>query len=202
LSEANELTPTGTNAPKRGPGRPRKNPETEINLLKKELATLRNERAELQAAKREPTLAPIPPASEERHPGTYVQVGIDASEAPIMGKVRWTKEWIARTYPAAVFTPDRSITISPHGVSYHLGAGIEVSVPQIVKDIYDDVRKAERDHTIRYRTLSATEDGELAARANEMPGTKQWSRLYRAGYGLQVRPPEGNTPVEAEQPAK
>jgi hypothetical protein len=202
LSEANELTPTGTNAPKRGPGRPRKNPVTELDLMKKELAALRAERAELIAAKREPTLAPIPAASDERRPGSYFQVGVDASDAPIMGKIRWTKEWIARTYPAATWTPDRSITISPHGVRYDLGAGIEVTLPQIVKDIYDDVRRAERDHTIRYRTLSAVEDAELAAKANEMPGTKQWSRLYRAGYGLQVRPPEGNTPVEAEQPAK
>lgn len=149
------------------------------------------------AEKREATLTIIPLASEEVRPGTYVQVGVDATNGPIMGKVRWTRDWITKTYPAVTFTPARSMHVAPHGVGYDLGAEMEVTVPQIVKDIYDDVRRQESDHNIRYRTLSATEDSELAAKANEQPGTKQWSRLYRAGYGLAVRPPEGPTPVEA-----
>lgn len=193
MTLANELTPDGTNAPKRKPGRPR-NPRPEDALLAKiaELeAMLRTERS----SERQTILATIPVASEENHPGTYVQVGVDASGTPLMGKVRWNREWIARTYPKVTFTPAQNLRVAPHGVSYDLAAEREITVPQIVKDLYDQVRKEQADHNIRYRTLTASEDSELAIAANEQPGTKQWSRLYRAGYGLQVRVPEA-TPVE------
>jgi hypothetical protein len=194
LTLANELTPAGTNAPKRKPGRPRK-PNPELEALQAKIAelqaTIRNERTE----RREATLEVIPTASETQRPGTYVQSGIDASGTPIMGKVRWNREWIKRTYASVTFTPMRSMRVSPHGVSYDLAADYETTVPQIVKDLYDDVRRQEQDHRIRYRTLSATEDAELAAAANQNPGTKQWSRLYIAGYGLQVKMPEA-APVE------
>lgn len=194
MSEEYEPTPEGTNAPKRKPGRPRKaNPE--VDALKALVASL-EKALKSERVEREPTLAPVPQASEEIRPGTYVRVGTDATNAPIMGKVRWTREWIARTYPAVTFTPARSMVVAPHGISYNLGAEIEVTVPQIVKDIYDDVRKQEQDHNIRYRTLAASEDAELAVRANEMPGTKQWSRLYKAGYGLGVRVPEAEQQAE------
>ena len=38
-----------------------------------------------------------------------------------------------------------------------------------------------------FRPWSAAEDADLSARAAEMPGTQQWSRLARIGHGLQVR---------------
>lgn len=197
MSEANEPTPIGTNAPKRGPGRPKKivavtsdplDRTSEVEQLRAEIAWLKS------VAQQQATLTVIPVASEELRPGSYVQVGIDATNAPILGKVRWNRSWIERTYPMVTFTPARSMRVAPHGVAYDLGGDIEVTVPQIVKDIYDEVRRGEAEHNIRYRTLSATEDSELAAKANEMPGTKQWSRLYRAGYGLQVS--VADAPVE------
>lgn len=198
MSESPELTPVGPNAPvKRRPGRPRKvNPE--IEALQAQIRALKAALSE--TAERPVILATLPAASEELRPGSYFQVGVDASGTPLMGKIRWTREWIARTYPPVTFTPARSMRVAPHGISYDLGAEIEVTVPQIVKDIYDDVRKAEADHNIRYRTLSPGEDAELAVRANDQPGTKQWSRLYRAGYGLGVRLPEVETPPGAEPP--
>lgn len=196
MSEANEPTPVGTTAPKRKPGRPR-NPDPAIEALQAQIAMLLKQNEMYQEAilaeranKQLPTLATIPEATETLRPGTYVQVGIDASGTPIMGKVRWTRDWIERTYPHVTFTPARSMRVAPHGIAYDLAADYEVTVPQIVKDLYDDVRRQEADSNYRYRPLAAAEDAELAVKANELPGTKQWSRLYRAGYGLQVRIPE------------
>lgn len=200
LSEAHELTPEGTNAPKRKPGRPR-NVNPEIESLKMQLTLLLRQNEMLQETviaertnKQLPTLATVPEATEALRPGTYVQVGIDASGTPIMGKVRWTREWITKTYPQVTFTPTRSMRVAPHGIAYDLAAEYEITVPQIVKDLYDDVRRQEADHNYRYRPLAAAEDADLAVKANELPGTKQWSRLYRAGYGLQVRMPEPEQP--------
>jgi len=140
--------------------------------------------------KQEATLAPIPEASPELPPGTYHQVGVDAAGAPIMGKVRWTRSIIEQTYLPVTFTPMRSMVVAPHGISWSIAAGVEVTVPGIVKNIYDEVLKGEVDQRARLRPIDPQEAYAIAARAAEAPGTKQWSRLYRAGYGLEVRGPE------------
>lgn len=131
-------------------------------------------------------LDPVPAPSEDLRPGTYVKVGTDTAGKDIMGKVRWTREWIAKTYPTVTFTPNRGMVVAPHGISYTLVAEAEATVPSIVKDTYDSVIRQEREHAARYRAMSAAEQADVDARANAEPGTKQWSRVTRVGFGLAI----------------
>ncbi len=173
-----------------------------IEQLTKQVSNLQTAVLQMGAErsqKQEATLAPIPGPSPELPPGTYFQVGIDAAGAPIMGKVPWTREVLEKTYIPVTFTPMRTMDFGPHGVHYHVDAGVEATVPKIVKDFYDEALKGEAADRAKYRPIGATEAYELAARAAEAPG-KHWSRLYRAGTGLDVRGPEPEgtpeTPVQ------
>lgn len=163
--------------------------DTAIQVMAKQIASLQDALIRMGSEKQAATLDPIPAPSADLPPGTYIQIGIDAAGAPIMGKVAWTRDAIAKTYIPVTFTPMRSMDIGPHGIPYHVDAGVETTVPKIVKDIYDQVIKGESDERTRYRPIGANEAYELAARAAETPG-KHWSRLYRAGTGLDVRGPE------------
>ena len=145
----------------------------------------------------EANLAPVPEPSEELRPGTYVQRGVDAFGAPVMGKVRWTKDWIEKTYAPVTFTPNRSMIVAPHNISYTLSADVETTVPCIVKDLYDGVIRQEREQAAKYRPLTATEQADVDARANAEPGTKQWSRVTRVGFGLNIPDVPDSTPEAA-----
>lgn len=174
-----------------------------IELMRKQIENLQTAvlaQGASRVERQEATLAPIPAANEALPPGTYIQIGVDAAGAPIMGKVRWTRELIAQRYAPVTFTPMRSMDIGPHGVHYAVAAGVEVTVPRIVKDLYDEVIKGEADQRARLRPIDPTEAYAIAARAADAPGTKQWSRLYRAGYGLEIRGNEAeNTPEGTPQ---
>lgn len=194
--------------PKNKGGRPRKAPD--LNQVVKDLqeqiaamqkAALANMAANADQFERvqQATLAPIPPASENLPAGTYIQRGVDSSGAPIMGKVRWTKEIIERTYPPKTFTPNRGMTVGPHGVLYRMDAGVETTVPSIVKDLYDTALKIEQQESDKYKPWTAAERAELDARAFEQPGVGQRSRLARVGAGLNVHAAE---PVTPETPAQ
>lgn len=163
--------------------------QRQINDLTAALAEKR------EADDKKATLAAIPEPSDELRPGTYVQQGVDSFGAPILGKVRWTREWIEKTYAPVTFTPNRSMIVAPHNVSYTLSADVETTVPGIVKDIYDAVIKQEREQVTKYRPLSANETSDVDARANNEPGTKQWSRVYRSGYGLSIPETPDSTPA-------
>lgn len=132
------------------------------------------------------TLDPIPPASDERKPGSYVVLGRDSSGAPIMGKVRWTKQAIEETYPPVTFVPMRDFTCGPHGIVYRVEPGKQTTVPSIVHDLYVEALRVEKEMEDRYKPWSAMERAELDARAAEAPGVGQRSRLARVGGGLNV----------------
>jgi len=160
--------------------------------MAKQIAALQSavlEQGKQRFEKQEATLEPIPPASEELRPGTYIQQGIDAAGAPIMGKVRWTKQWIEKTYEPVTFVPRRNMVVGPHGISYTLVGGETNTVPGICKDIYDAVIKQEAEQNLRYRPIAPDEAYDLASRAAQAPG-KHWSRPYLAGRGLNVRTEE------------
>lgn len=181
---------TATATPRRGRGRPKgsktKNRsngsadprDAEIALLREQLSA-----AKLQS---QSTLAPIPPATEELPPGSLIVIGRDASGSEIKAKTRWTREWMAKTYPEVRFTPKRTLPVTPNGVRYQLVADEEFVGPQIVKDIYDEMLRTEASERMRYRPETPMEKYELAVKASEQPG-KHFSRVSRLGYGLQTR---------------
>lgn len=156
-----------------------------LAAMQAQIASLTSQLAD-QKADSNPNLIPVPQATDKLRPGTYVVVGLDANGKDVYGKVRWTREWVDKTYVPLTFTPNRSMDIAPHGIPYRVNAETEITVPSIVKDIYDGVLKGERDHAARYRPLSAVEASEVDARAAAEPGTKQWSRVTRVGFGLNI----------------
>ncbi len=179
-------------------GRPRKTkaPDMEqvVRDLQEQIAIMQRAALANQAAnadrfdrvQQKATLDLIPEASPQRPPGSYIQIGLDASGAPIIGKVRWTKSIIEETYPEVTFVPIREFTCYPHGVAYRVEASKQVTVPSIVKDLYDTALRVEKEMEDKYRPLSAIERAELDARASEQPGVGQRSRVYRIGAGLNV----------------
>ena len=196
-----EATDTVPTPPKRKPGRPKKavNNDSSIADLQRMVANLQDallqngaERTERQLA----SLSDLPAPSDSLVPGSYVQIGVDSSQAPILGKVRWTKAWIEKSYGPVTWTPSRSMGINPHGVQYKVEAGEEVTTPSIVKSLFDEVIRGEKGVHAATRALSAQEISDIDARANDAPGTKQYSRLYRTAGGLNVR---SDTPVETTE---
>lgn len=203
--EDEPTSPTGPTAPKKNKGgRPRKvNPEEQFAAMAKQIANLQAallEQGARQAERQQATLTPIPPPTESLPPGSYFKQGIDASGAPIMGKVRWTKPVIEATYPPVTFTPLRGMTVGPHGVIYRMDPGIETTVPSIVKDLYDGAIRAEDAERVRTRPMTAAERSDLDARAMEAPG-RHMSRLARVGYGLNVQQPDTGSAGGGETPA-
>lgn len=184
MSEQDEATDPKVPTPqKRKPGRPKKvtTESSDVAALRRELAELKAERFDKQQA----TLAPVPAPSEQLRPGSYVEIGRDSSGAPVIGKVRWTRDWIEKTYAMVTFIPMRAMTINPHGISYRVEAETETTVPSIVKSIYDDVIRGERARQAATSPLSAQETSNIDAAATEAPGP-HWSRLYRMTGGLDV----------------
>jgi hypothetical protein len=182
-----EMSEDTATTPKRRPGRPRKPDATSlIAALQEQVLALQEALAVRAETKQLASLAAVPSPSEELKPGTYVEIGRDSSGAPILGKVAWTRDWIERTYEPVTFIPARTMTVAPHGISYRLEQGEPNTVPSIVRAIYEDCMRSERAMALSTRPLSAAEVSDIDARASEAPGTKQWSRLYRSGYGLAV----------------
>lgn len=169
--------------------------QDQIDSLKAALAQKREDDDKRTA------LTVVPEPSEELRPGTYVKVGTDNAGKDMMGKVRWTREWIAKTYAPVTFTPNRGMDIGPHGIQYTVTADVETTVPSIVKDIYDSVLKQEREHNIRYRPLSGNESSDVDVRAQAEPGSKQWVRVTKVGHGLSMPDVPDSTPEAPAAPS-
>lgn len=174
--------------PKRG--RPRKSESPAA--LKAKIAEL-----EAQLSDRSPVLQPTPASSPDLPPGSYVEVGTDTNGKAIFAKVRWTRADIERTYTPVTFEPRRTLLVQPHGVPYQLVANEEITVPKIVKDIYQDVLRVEKEQELRYPPQTAQEIMEIDAKAAADPGAKIWSRVVRYAGGLDIADAEtpGAEPV-------
>ena len=72
-------------------------------------------------------------------PGTILNRGL-----PTESKVHWTRRAIEETYGKVTFTPNETIPVCVNGVTYQLSADREITVPSIVKDVYDQHRAATR----------------------------------------------------------
>lgn len=59
-------------------------------------------------------------------------------------KVPWTRRDITGGYPAVTFTPEETIPITVHGQRWQLISDQVITVPSIIKEIYDEHRRAIR----------------------------------------------------------
>lgn len=202
--------------PKNKGGRPKKGPDLgqvvkdlqdQIAIMQRAaLANQANNADRFEQFQQQATLAPVPAASAETPPGTYVQVGVDASGAALMRKVRWTKPMIESTYPPVTFVPMRDFTCGPHGIIYRIEPGKMVTVPQIVKDLYDEDTKVSSvrmvDGQDANKAWTPAERAELDARAADTPGVGHKSRLARVGGGLNVHAADPVVPAGGETPVR
>lgn len=198
MATDNEATDSVPTPQKRKPGRPKKVTTDTANIaeLQRMVANLQDallNRGSQEVERQKATLEAVPAPTEELRPGTYVSIGQDSSGAPILGKVSWTRAWIEKVYAPVTFTPNRSMDLGPHGIQYHVDADVETTVPSIVKSLYDDAIRSDKMIQSATKPLTAQEIADIDSRANEAPGTKQYSRLYRLAGGLNVRQ---DTPVE------
>lgn len=137
------------------------------------------------------TIPSAPEPSEENRPGSYVKVFEDKAGNAMYQKVHWNKSWIERSYDMVTFTPNESMKVLPHGVKYDLLGGVEVTVPTVVKKIYEDSIRGRENMTKAYRSWRPEETADVHARAVDNPGTRQWSRVARLGVGIVVGEEEG-----------
>lgn len=186
VTESNEPTTISPNAPKKR-GRPKKVQTSEASAildLQKQLADLK---AQLQSApvasEKEPT-----EGQGENIPGEYFEDGVDpATGRKRMSKRRWSRSEIERRYPKVTFTPMVSMPVKPHGITkggWDLYAGKEVTVPAIVKDLYENSVRAIESQVKAYP--GATQDQERAifeaARNDPLKG-RHATPLQHVGFG-------------------
>lgn len=188
MTESNEPTTTSPNAPKKR-GRPFGKQVTSeasaILELQKQLSELR---AQMQSA---PVVSPDTSAQDGQGayvPGEYFEDGIDAAtKQPKISKRRWNRSLIEQRYPSVKFTPMVSMPVKPHGITrggWDLLAGKEITVPSIVKDIYDNSILAIERQTKGYP--GATQDQERAifdAARNDPTKGRHATPLQHVGFG-------------------
>lgn len=165
-----------------------KQPKTDDTMASL-ILDLQRQITELKSASVPMTIPDAPPPSQDNPPGTYVKVFEDKQGNTMYRKVHWTRPAVAAAYPAVTFTPNETMEILPHGVKYIVTADVEITVPSIVKDIYDVQRKQRLAEAQMYR-FRPEESNEVAARAVQQFGTRQWSRVSRLGVGIDVNQQE------------
>lgn len=74
-------------------------------------------------------------------PGTILDYGKPSSR-----KVPWTYKDM-EVYPKKTFTPEETMKVTVHGLTYQLLADQEITVPSIVYEEYAKYRKAMRDQS-------------------------------------------------------
>ena len=144
---ANEPTAPSPNAPKRGRpfGKKQTSEASAILALQQQLADLRAEIAATPIVS-DQYVTPGPEAKVGQRPGEYVEEGKDPGTGrPILKKLRWSRPMIESRYPSVTFTPMKDMDVRPHGITrgeWKLAAGQEITVPSIVKDLYENSMRA------------------------------------------------------------
>ena len=90
-----------------------------IAMMGRQIAALQSamlEHGKQRFEQQQSTLDVIPAASPELPPGTYIQIGLDGNGAPIMGKIRHTRQWIIDNYKSVTFVPKRDMDVGPHEI--------------------------------------------------------------------------------------
>ena len=86
----------------------------------------------------------------ERKPGQILDNGKSTAR-----KVPWQRSEVEKTYPKVTFTPEENIHVTVHGHIWYLHADETVTVPSIIKDIYDEHRRQNRKNSASYRITPA-----------------------------------------------
>lgn len=89
-------------------------------------------------------------AEGERVPGKIVRGA----------KTAWTDADLVKAHGLTTFTPEETIPVTINGVGYQLIADYEITVPRIVKQIYDEHRKRARSIGAGLAALGITKEGE------------------------------------------
>lgn len=187
MADANEPTAAGPNAPKQdrmAKARAAKKTKTdEVADLKAQVERLSQlVQSQYQSGERE-TRAPES-ISEEYAPGAYFVGGIDAATGkPVTRKRRWARADVERAYPKVTFAATRDCVISPHGIPYELVAGKVVTVPSIVKDLYDAQEFSVRRQSEGYRVSEEQSRQVFAAAKSDPFKGRHFTGLEHVGYG-------------------
>ncbi len=75
-------------------------------------------------------------------------------------KTSWTDADLVKVHGLATFTPEETIPVTINGVRYQLFDGYEMTVPKIVKQIYDEHRKRQRNIGAGLAALGIKKEGE------------------------------------------
>ena len=89
-------------------------------------------------------------AEGERVPGKIVRGA----------KTAWTDADLVKAHGLATFTPEETIPVTINGVRYQLLADWEMTVPKIVKQIYDEHRRKARQVGAGLVALGIKKEGE------------------------------------------
>jgi len=148
--DANDLTAKSPNGPKRGRPKGSKN-KFKDNETAQLLRAMQEKIEELEgkleskgktALLTDETVVAGPEAKDGQTPGTYIN---DPKLNVPIGKVRWSRAIIEKTYPPVTFTPMMNTTVRPHGITrgeWVLAAGTPITAPSIVRDIYENSMKS------------------------------------------------------------
>ena len=154
----------------------------------KAIADLRRQLDTLQA-KLAPTTpsedAPSPEVQAAR-PGEYVEDGKDpATGRTSYRKRRWSRAEIERCYPAVTFLPMVSMPVKPHGITkngWELVAGQPITVPSIVKDLYQNSVDSIVRQTAAYPGATAAQEKDIFDAALKAKGP-HYTPVKHVGFG-------------------
>lgn len=185
MTEADEPTVKSPNAPKRGRPKKQSTPaESAILALQQQVAALTAQLNKAPVVSEEFTAGPEVQVGQT--PGEYVEDGKDAATGrPVFRKRRWSRAEIERRYEAVTFTPMITMPVKPHGITkggWELTAGQTVTVPSIVKDLYQIAMDSIVRQTAAYPGATAAQEKDIFDAALKAKGL-HYTPVKHVGFG-------------------
>ena len=138
---------------------------------------------------------PQPPEADEKRgtfaietgqrPGEIYEDGKDPTTGrPIYRKRRWSRADILKQYEPVTFVPMLTIPVRPHGVikGWELIAGVTITVPSIVKDIYDGTMLTIRKQTEGYPGYNESQERQAFEATRKSKGP-HFTPIKHVDYG-------------------
>ena len=200
-----KATDAGPEAPTKRKGRPPggKRKATDRELIEQLAARIDSLQGDLEKAKAtaiDPATVTLPPEVEQVKPGTILSAGKDQRGDPIYFKKTWTRGDMERMYEKRTFTPQWTVPVTVQRVTYQLVAGQEITVPSIIKDVYESrMRIQHMDYAAAYPAPDPNQVYQINEAARRQPGTRVFSPLHFLNTGINVHT---ETPEEAPEPTK
>ena len=181
MTEADEPTVKNPNAPKRG--RPKKQftpAESAILALQQQVAALTAQRPSIES------VTPGPEARPGQTPGAYALNPDQVTGMIRPGtKTRWSRAEILRRYEMVELVPMLTMPVKPHGITkggWELVAGQKVTVPSIVRDLYQMALDSIVRQTAAYPGATATQEKEIFDAALKEKGP-HYTPVKHVGFG-------------------